>query len=180
MLRAFAEIVLAESPGPVLDVGCGPGALTAELAGQGLDIRGIDLSPRMVELARAAHPELRFAVGSMAALDAGNGELGGLLAHFVTQHTPPDQLPAVFAGFHRTLAGGGHLLLGTHLGADEHLRPEQGYGGHPVSYEWWLLPADHIVGLLTAAGFEIRARLDQPNPSHPDRSFAYLLARKDG
>lgn len=178
MLRAFAEIVLAESKGPVLDAGCGPGGLTAELAGLGLDVDGIDLSPRMIELARAAHPQLGFTVGSLTAIDRPDGELGGLLAHFVTQHLAPEHLPAVFAEFHRVLAPGGHLLLGTHIGPDEHLQPTEGYGGHPVSYEWFLLPAERIVAIVTEAGLEVTARLDQPNPSHPDRSFAYLLARR--
>ncbi|WP_116949715.1 class I SAM-dependent methyltransferase [Jiangella endophytica] len=179
MLRAFAEVVLAERKGPVADVGCGPGGLTAELAGHGLDASGIDLSPRMIELARAAHPELPFAVGSMTALDLPDGGLGGLLAHFSTHHTPPDQLPGVFAEFHRTLAPGGHLLLGTHLGQDEHLRPTVGYGGHPVSYESYLVPGERIAALIDDAGLTVVARLDEPSPDGAGRSFAYFLARKD-
>lgn len=176
-LRAFAEIVLAESKGPVLDVGCGPGGLTAELAGHGLEMSGIDLSPRMIEHARSAHPELRFSVGSMTALDLPDAGLGGVLAHFSTHHLPPEQLPAVFSEFHRVLAPGGHLLLGTHIGQDEHLRPAEGYGGHPVSYEWYLLPAERIITLLTDAGLTVTARLHQPNPKDANRSFAYILAR---
>src|SRR6476660_2000682 len=61
-LTAFAEDV---GPlGPVLDVGCGPGTVTAFLAGLGLDVSGVDLSPRMVEHARRLNPGLRFAVTS--------------------------------------------------------------------------------------------------------------------
>ena len=180
MLRAFAEIVLAESKGPVADLGCGPGAVTAVLAGHGLEVSGVDLSPRMVELARAAHPELEFSVGSITALDLPDGGLGGALAHFSTHHLPPEQLPTVFGEFHRVLAPGGHLLLGTHLGADEHIRPTEAYGGHPVSYEWFLVRGELIESLLTAAGLTITARLDEPNPSGTGRSFAYFLARKPG
>jgi len=53
-LAAFAERV--RGLGPVLDVGCGPGQVTAHLADLGLDVSGVDLSPRMVEHARRLHP----------------------------------------------------------------------------------------------------------------------------
>lgn len=46
-----------------LDLGCGNGTLTAELAACGLDASGVDASPEMVALARERHPELRFEVG---------------------------------------------------------------------------------------------------------------------
>ena len=53
---AFAEDVRAL--GPVLDVGCGPGTVTAHLAELGVDVSGVDLSPRMVAHARRRHPAL--------------------------------------------------------------------------------------------------------------------------
>jgi SAM-dependent methyltransferase len=56
MLTAFAEVV----SGPVADVGCGPGTNTAYLGGLGVDVFGIDLSPRTVALTRERFPGLRF------------------------------------------------------------------------------------------------------------------------
>src|SRR5215831_18926787 len=41
------------SPGPVADLGCGPGAHALALARRGYDVVGVDGSPRMVEVARA-------------------------------------------------------------------------------------------------------------------------------
>ncbi|GDY53378.1 hypothetical protein SVIO_040010 [Streptomyces violaceusniger] len=106
MLAAFAELVRATGRGPVADVGCGPGKVTAHLTELGLSAFGIDVSPKMIELAREAHPNLRFAVGSMTALEIGDHDLGGILAYYSTHHTPPELLPVVFAEFHRTLAPG--------------------------------------------------------------------------
>ena len=40
-------------PGPVADLGCGPGAYALALARRGYDVVGVDGSPRMVEVARA-------------------------------------------------------------------------------------------------------------------------------
>ncbi|MGW4848298.1 class I SAM-dependent methyltransferase [Nocardia brasiliensis] len=55
--------------GPVADVGCGPGEVTAHLHELGVDAFGIDLSPAMIDVARRDHPGLRFEVGSMTELN---------------------------------------------------------------------------------------------------------------
>src|SRR3954470_11490298 len=69
ILSVFAEVVSAGGDGQVADLGCGPGDVTAHLDQLGLDTFGVDASPAMIKLAREAYPDLRFDVGSMAALD---------------------------------------------------------------------------------------------------------------
>ncbi|MGH3462520.1 MAG: class I SAM-dependent methyltransferase [Kribbellaceae bacterium] len=101
MLAAFAEHVL-DDDGPVADLGCGPGHVTAHLESLGLSAFGLDLSPKMVELARRTYPHLRFEVGSMTALDLPDGSLRGIVAWWSIVHTPPSELQEVFAEFHRT------------------------------------------------------------------------------
>jgi SAM-dependent methyltransferase len=177
LLAAFAESV-REGGGPVADLGCGPGLVTAHLAGLGLSVSGVDLSPRMVELARRAHPGLTFTVGSMTALDIEDGSLGGILAYYSTHHTPPEQLPLVHTEFSRTLAPGGRLMLAGHVGAGEHLRPTQAYGGHPVSYESHLLPVEQLVELLEQAGLVVTARVVLEPEEGRTRTHATLLAQK--
>ncbi|WP_406260965.1 class I SAM-dependent methyltransferase [Actinacidiphila glaucinigra] len=178
MLAAFAETVRTADRGPLADLGCGPGYVTAHLAALGVPAYGVDLSPRMVELAREAHPHLRFTVGSMTALDIGDGELGGALAYYSTHHTPPELLPVVFAEVHRVLAPGGHLMLAGWAGDDEHVHPEHAYGGHPVSYGLHLLPAPRIAALIEEAGLTVTARLVQEPGAGAKRPVATLLARK--
>ncbi|MEU8826227.1 class I SAM-dependent methyltransferase [Streptomyces sp. NPDC048636] len=177
MLTAFAELVRTGDRGPVADIGCGPGKVTAHLADLGVPAFGIDLSPKMIELARAARPDLRFTVGSMTALEIEDDHLGGVLAFYSTHHTPPELLPTVFAEFHRTLAPGGHLMLCGYVGNDEHLRPTRAYGDHPVSYESHLLPPDRLTGLLADAGFALTAQLIQAPAGGVKRTVASFLAR---
>ncbi|MEU0176060.1 class I SAM-dependent methyltransferase [Streptomyces massasporeus] len=176
MLAAFAE--LAAPLGPVADLGCGPGKVTAHLAALGVPVFGVDVSPRMIELARTEYPELRFTVGSMTALDIADGELGGILAYYTTHHTPPQWLPTVFAEFHRTLAPGGRLMLAGHVGNGEHLRPTRAYGDHPVSYESHLLPPDRIAELLHRAGLVVTTRVVQEPDGGVKRQAGTFLAYK--
>jgi SAM-dependent methyltransferase len=104
---AFAELVLAGDAGPVADLGCGPGYLTAHLRALGLDAFGLDLSPVMVELARREHPGIRFQVGSMDALDLADGTVGGILSWYSIIHAPAAEVPGYFAEFGRVLTAGG-------------------------------------------------------------------------
>jgi trans-aconitate 2-methyltransferase len=53
--------LLAPEPGErILDVGCGTGQLTAEIARRGSEVAGIDSSLAMIAQARANFPDLRF------------------------------------------------------------------------------------------------------------------------
>jgi 2-polyprenyl-3-methyl-5-hydroxy-6-metoxy-1,4-benzoquinol methylase len=48
----------------IFDLGCGNGALAAELAKCGYDVTGVDPSESGIKHARRAHPQLQFDVGS--------------------------------------------------------------------------------------------------------------------
>jgi SAM-dependent methyltransferase len=179
MLGTFAELVQASGGGPVADLGCGPGRVTAYLHSLGLSAFGIDLSPGMVAVARQAHPDLRFEEGSMTDLDLADGLLGGVVAWYSIIHTPPERLPVIFAEFHRVLATGGHLLLAFQAG-DERVHLEKAYG-HDLSLDAYRLSPDHIADLLSQAGLVVDARLlREPAGPHEKVRQAYILIRKPG
>ena len=109
-LALFADMVCASGGGPVADLGCGPGHVTAHLHGLGIDAFGIDLSPAMIGVARRDHPGVRFEVGSMTDLDLPDASVAGLLAFWSLVHMPDEAVPAVFSQFRRVLRPGGPLL----------------------------------------------------------------------
>lgn len=101
-------------PGPVADLGCGPGAHALALARRGYAVVGLDGLPRMVAVARtrAARDKVdaRFGVHDVGApLLFADASLGGVLAILVVQHL---RYPAAFiAEIRRCLRPGGHLLI---------------------------------------------------------------------
>jgi SAM-dependent methyltransferase len=53
----------------VLDAGCGPGRVGAELAARGHVVVGVDVDPELIEAAGADHPGPTWLVGDLAELD---------------------------------------------------------------------------------------------------------------
>ena len=174
-LAVFADRVRAAGGGPVADVGCGPGHVTAHLRELGVDAFGIDLSPGMIEVARREHPDVRFEVGSMTDLPLGDASVTGLLAWWSLIHIPDDAVPGVFAHFHRVLRPGGPVQLGFHVG-DVTRWKTRGYGDHPMSVHVHRRQPDVVASWLRDAGFEIDAQwLCDPDEPVPQ---AFLFARR--
>ncbi|MFD8424229.1 class I SAM-dependent DNA methyltransferase [Streptomyces sp. NPDC059466] len=177
VLGAFAEKVKGGGGGVVADLGCGPGRVTTYLDGLGLHAYGIDLSPGMVAVARRSHPELRFEVGTMAALDIADGALAGALAWYSTVHTPLEELPVLFREFHRVLAPGGHLLLAYKVG-DERVHLDHAYG-HDLDLDVHRFPPERVAELLRAAGLVEVARLVREADARENTPQAFVLARSE-
>jgi SAM-dependent methyltransferase len=178
LLAAFAELV---GPGvEVLDAGSGPGGVTTLLRDLGLRVRGVDLSPAMVDLARHEQPGIRFDVGDLAdlaAVDVTDASLGGLVAWYSLIHVPPPQLPGVLAGFRRVLRPGGHLLVAFQVGDDVSHHDEA--FGHRVDLDFRRLRPDAVTALLEDAGFAVTARLVRdplPDSLAAPLPQAFLLA----
>ncbi|MBQ0902718.1 class I SAM-dependent methyltransferase [Micromonospora sp. U21] len=157
-LALFADLVHAAGGGPVADVGCGPGRITAHLHGLGVDAFGIDLSPGMIDVARRDHPGLRFEVGSMTDLDLAEASVAGLVAWYSLIHIPDDQVNSVFAHFRRVLRPGGPLLLSFHVGDETRLKT-QGYGGHPMKVHVHRRQPAQVAAWLREAGFAVEAQM---------------------
>src|SRR5215469_15966018 len=65
--RDLLSMLLPKPGERILDVGCGSGQLTAEIAKGGAEVVGLDQSAEMIAAARQNFPELQFEMADIAA-----------------------------------------------------------------------------------------------------------------
>jgi SAM-dependent methyltransferase len=129
--EAVWEAVAELSPRRVLEVGGGPGEL-AERIRRELDaeVRFVDLSPRMVELARARGVEAE--VGDVQALPFADESFDAVVAAWMLYHVP--DLDRGLAEIARVLAPGGGLVAVTN--SVDHLRELREVVASLGGFEW--------------------------------------------
>lgn len=62
MAAGLLELLEAKPGEHILDLGCGTGHLTSQIAGSGAKVVGVDRSPEMIRQAREKYPSIRFEV----------------------------------------------------------------------------------------------------------------------
>ncbi|MEV4532674.1 class I SAM-dependent methyltransferase [Asanoa sp. NPDC049518] len=184
--RALLDVLLELSPGIVADVGCGPGHVTRHLAARHRAVVGVDLSPAMVSIARAAAPSLSFEVASMLDLPVADGAWSGIVAFYSIIHLTPAERRRAFGEFARVLSPGGWVLVSFHVsatdqppGSTQHTRS---WFGSPVDLDSFYLEPAVVRADLAAAGFSVSASTEReplPDVEYPSRR-CYLLAQSAG
>ncbi|MEX2648042.1 MAG: class I SAM-dependent methyltransferase [Alphaproteobacteria bacterium] len=89
----------------ILDLGCGDGALTAELVARGAKVVGVDASPAMVAAARGRSLDARLADGQALAFDA---DFDAVFSNAAIHWMPRQD--RVVAGVRRALRPGGRFV----------------------------------------------------------------------
>jgi len=153
--------------GPVLDIGCGFGLFSLYYASTGPRrlLRGLDVNPRRVAMARRAAARLGLDNVAYETGDArdfkGDGEVGAVYMLDIVHHVPPASVPPLLRALRRALTPGGRLLV-----KDVDTRPA------PKRWFTWLLDramapatplhywsASDLTQALDAAGFVVRRHL---------------------
>lgn len=112
--RPFVELVArvgATAPATVVDLGCGPGNLTALLRERwpGARVQGLDSSPEMVARAHAAEPEISFEVADLRDWLAGADRVDVLVSNATLQWVPEHL--ALLPGLVERVVPGGWLAF---------------------------------------------------------------------
>ncbi len=167
---------------PVIEVGSGPGHVTAYLSRRGAAATGIDLSPTMVVEARRRFPDVAFEVGDLRRLSrpATSAAWGAVLAWYSLIHLGASELPDAVAALVRPLSPGGLLVVALHAG-DEVQHVEEWFG-HDVDLDIVRHDPESVVGLLEAAGLvDVEWYLRGPVAARGETSRRlYVLGRAPG
>lgn len=168
----FARTVVEAGGGTVLDVGCGPGWLTRDLASRGLTVSGMDISTAMLHLARTNNPGIGFAAASLTQIPVADGVIAGVFCWYVLHHVPDEDLHAAIRELARVIGPGGSLMLGDHVGESTYVKTE-GYGGLPMRVHFARRSPEAYAHLLREAGLVVDATIAL-GPDHPASGAIWL------
>jgi len=150
-LDRFAAAVAGR--GRVGDVGCGPGHVGRYLAARGVDVFGLDLSPRMVELARRLNPGIPFEQGDMLALALADASLAGIVAFYSLIHLDRRVVTRALGEMTRVMAPGGLMLIAFHGGSGQ-VHAEDWFG-EKISISATLFEPDEMRRYMEATGLAV-------------------------
>jgi SAM-dependent methyltransferase len=174
---SYREFCGALRPGRarVLDAACGPGTASRYLMAQRpeLDLLGIDLAPRMVELAREAVPAARFVVHDCRRLADLRQRFDGIICAFGLPYLSTEEATAFIKTAALALEEGGALYLSTMLGKPEASGLERCSTGDEV-YVFYH-PEDQILRFLQAEGMAVLKRWRIPSPSAAPKKTTDLI-----
>src|SRR3989344_2889489 len=97
--------------GLVLDVGCGAGIKSRYLINKGLKVVGIDLSDKMIEIAKREVSEAEFQVADISEPLKFREGFDGIFAQAVLLHIPKKEVRQVLNNLIGTLKQGGYFYI---------------------------------------------------------------------
>ncbi len=154
----------------ILDLGCGTGTLTAQIARQGARVTGVDRSPEMIESAREKYASVSFDVVDGQALTY-SSEFDAVFSNAALHWMP--RATDVLRGVERALVPGGRFVaefggagcVATVVQAVSEILRE--WGVDPLPYLSWFFPSPgRYAGLVEECGLVVRELryFDRPTP----------------
>jgi trans-aconitate methyltransferase len=176
--KGLTETLNAKPGERILDIGCGTGQLTAQIAASGAAVVGLDSSPAMIGQARQNFPKVRFVLESVAAMQF-DAEFDAIFSN-AALHWVLDAQQAAHA-MAKALRQGGRLVA--ELGGRGNIQTiEQAIvstiaryaGDHvPASNNYFPSIGEYTM-ILENAGFEVRSAelYDRPTPLEGENGMA--------
>jgi SAM-dependent methyltransferase len=135
----------------VLELGCGGGSPETRRLAQRFAVTGVDISPRQIERARAAIPEVEFVCADFTELELPSASFDAVASFYVFNHVPRELLAALLGSIHGWLVPDGWLL--TAFGQSDNAGWTGEWLGAPTFFASY--PPAVNSRLVREAGFEI-------------------------
>ena len=137
----------------VLDAGCGPGRDCDYFVKQGLQVVGVDLSEKLLVLAKERVPQAKFIKQDLRKLRFSDQSFDGIWACASLHHLKRDEVPLVLQKFFQLLTSHGILFILVKEGKGEVDIVESLSSGLPRHFVYYTL--EELNTLLKEAGFSI-------------------------
>ena len=174
VLRRFARA--ARPPGPVLELGCGPGHVGRFLATARMPILGLDVSLESLRTARRLNPATGVVCGDMRALPIRAAACAGMIAFYALIYWDAAGTAAILSELRRALRPRAPLLLAVHGG--EGAQRFTDFKGHAVDITLHHHRPERLTALLVNAGFDVEeVQTRPPYPFEHQTVRVYVLAR---
>lgn len=154
------ELLAAKAGERVLDLGCGTGQLTSQIAAAGAEVVGIDRSEEMVAQARRNYPHLRFDVADARTFQV-ERPVDAVFSNAVLHWVKPaaavvDRVwQALGPGGRFVAEFGGHGNVSVICAAIRGAMEEAGYGSYDALDPWYYPTIAQYAGELERRGFDV-------------------------
>jgi SAM-dependent methyltransferase len=176
--RRYADLIVERLPdkSKVLELGCGAGVPTTRALAHRLDVTGVDVSRRQLDLARRNVPTARFVCADMTRLAWRPESFDAVAAFYSIIHVPRDEHLQLFQDIVRWLRPGG-LFVGTLGLSDTPAGHEADWLGVPMFWSSYDLETSQRQ--ITSAGLTIeRATVETADEDGDAVSFLWVVATR--
>ncbi len=177
MERKFLERFIGQigTKAKVLDFGCGTGVpFDKFLVENGVDIMGIDISQKHIDMSKKNIPTAKFIKGDFSKFEFGKQKFDGIISLYAIFHIPREEHKDLFIKMYNLLSKNGVILvtLGT---SGSKYSEEQNWCGAPMA--WSTYNPDTYKQILNEIGFKIIEDAFEGNPGDEEYHY-WVLAKK--
>lgn len=170
----FLKLITIPKPN-LLEIACGPGNITKYILSKNptLTILGIDLAPKMVELAKLNCPEATFEVMDCRQISSLKTKYDGIIVSFCLPYLNKSELENLVKDISGLLQPGGKLYLSTIEGVHKNSGYKKGSTGDEIFMHYYEF-AD-IETIFSDAHLQIISEKRVSVPTNPNNDIDLII-----